>query len=736
MRSAPILLTYTDGRFYEVFISDDVHDFEQASFASARVFQRDIMRADSLLIFEDGTVAREARTWMQSHPDAQPLDPDDEASDDAPPTFVSDDIEIIDVHGPWLSFGHTLDVDVAGRRRHLHQRRHGVIDVRSGARTSLQGLFGADEAARLQAMGRTAFVALTDSVRRSMDERSDAARRTLASFSFDSMSFGLTEVSRIPAIAFLVPGMGEQGEALSLFLPPQTAAVPAWWRTVAQTLAQWNSDSTELSWARAQYRVVARPSDDGDALAIELVDMPRRGAPRHWPIATVPAPAYQLISLDETPLDSLTRNALARAFDQSTVVNGATQTASVPVRSSMHSSLRVVNRRVPFGAENVGTACCRSARRFCRATAKHSPPASSICFFIGSRFSILREVIATCAPYSAKTRATPPVIPVPPPVTKAVLPCKMLSAKVLLIMNLIYQGKGKREKGKGKNNTAFKFFVFCLLLSVFCLLSSCGYSPEDLRQFAPSDTLIWLETNNIEETLNAVTENETFQKITTEKTDFSALDGVQIAVAVTGLKLRKKQITDNQSILNFKPKFAVIAETHAWSWQMNSLVENNLDGFIRKQYGADAKLEKNRKDAGTLYKWTSNDNRQSFAFVEGSLIFFGNNEESIEKCLAAKKGAAENLTKNDLLNSKREATKNSLIFGYVSGDGIKQIADLIGVKQAIETSEEEAPRSFISRILPEIVRGTIKEISWTATKTKIKLKTNFSLKPRRKSRRF
>ncbi|MEO7359634.1 MAG: hypothetical protein ABI120_04850 [Gemmatimonadaceae bacterium] len=366
VRSAPILLTYTDGHFYEVFISDDVHDFEQASFASARVFQRDIMRADSVLIFEDGTVSQEARAWMQRHPDAEPLDPDDDTADEAPPTFVSDDIEIIDVHGPWLTFGHTLDVDVAGRHSHLHQRKHGVIDVRNGARTSLQALFGADEAARLQNRGREAFVELADSVRRSTDERGAAARRTLRSFVFDSMSFGLTEIARTPAIAFLVPGTGEQGEALSLYLPPETAAVPPWWSTVAATLAQWNNDSTELSWTRAPYRVLARPSADGEAIAIELVDKPRSGAPRHWPIATVPAPAYQLIALDETPLDSVTRNALSRAFDQSTVVNGAAQTANVQLRSSQQSSLRVVNRRVPLGVENVGNACCRAARRVCR----------------------------------------------------------------------------------------------------------------------------------------------------------------------------------------------------------------------------------------------------------------------------------------------------------------------------------------------------------------------------------
>ena len=270
-----------------------------------------------------------------------------------------------------------------------------------------------------------------------------------------------------------------------------------------------------------------------------------------------------------------------------------------------------------------------------------------------------------------------------------------------------------------------KFFLSLCFSAAVIFLMSCSPAPTDLRIYAPNDTVVWLETNNVLETLEAITENETFQNITNEKPDLSQLENVQIAVAVTGFETSEKQITDSQSILNFKPKFAVIAETHAWSWQTAALVENNLDEFIKKKYGADVKLEKLSKEAGTLYKWTSGDDRQLFAFVEDSLIFFGNNEESIEKCLAAKSGAAENLSKNGSLNSKRDMAKNALSFGFVSNEGIKQIADLIGVKQAIETSKEEAPRSFIAKILPEIVRGTIKEISWTATRNKSKIEDNF-----------
>lgn len=364
VRSAPILLTHSDGRFYEIFLTDEVHDFADASFATTRAYRRDIMQADSLLIYEEGSVTKEARAWIRNHPRAVPVDPSDDSSDDPPPTMVSDDIEVMDVHGPWLTFGHSLDIDVAGRTSHQHTRQNGVVDVRSGTRGNLQTLFGPAEAARLYDLGIKAFANMRDSVRRSADERSAAARRTLSSFVFDSLSLMLTDVARAPAVSFFIPGTGEEGEALALSLPPLIAAAPDWWKSVAATLPLWNTDSSELSWSRVRYDVIARSVRDGELLAIELVDRSRKGAPRVWPIANVPVPAYQLIPLDESPLDSRTRTALARAFDQSTVLNGTSQQASIPVGGAL--TPRAVSWRAILETKNGGISCCVNTRRVCR----------------------------------------------------------------------------------------------------------------------------------------------------------------------------------------------------------------------------------------------------------------------------------------------------------------------------------------------------------------------------------
>lgn len=275
--------------------------------------------------------------------------------------------------------------------------------------------------------------------------------------------------------------------------------------------------------------------------------------------------------------------------------------------------------------------------------------------------------------------------------------------------------KPQRNRDKHRLKKILSVFI-CVHLWLFFLVS-CQTAPTDSRSLVPGETLVYLETNNLAQTLDALTENETFKKLSAQKTDFSVLENVQIAVAVTGFETSEKQITDGQAILNFKPRFVAVAETHAWNWQVLSLVENNLDAFIKQTYGADLKLEKSNQDGGTFFTWTAKDGRKVFAFVLGSLVYFGNDATAIEKALAVKRGEAESFLQNESLARARSSAENALAFGFISAEGVAQIASLAGVSAAVEASEEAAPRSFIAKVLPQILQKSVREIVWTARKT-------------------
>jgi hypothetical protein len=240
-----------------------------------------------------------------------------------------------------------------------------------------------------------------------------------------------------------------------------------------------------------------------------------------------------------------------------------------------------------------------------------------------------------------------------------------------------------------------------------------------MRLLAPAETLIYLESKDLAKTLSALTENKAWNELAKAKPDFSYLENTQFAVVVTGFEISEKQLTDEQKILNSKPLFVAVADTHRRESTNLSLAENQIGKFARETYGDDAKLEKPEKPGAKWFVWTATDNRKLFVAVDKSVIYLGNDETAIEKCLAVRRGEAENLTKNESLarSLERANDENQIAFGYVSPESVPQIANLAGVFVAMRMSEDEDARGFIARILPQILQKSAREIVWTARKT-------------------
>lgn len=258
----------------------------------------------------------------------------------------------------------------------------------------------------------------------------------------------------------------------------------------------------------------------------------------------------------------------------------------------------------------------------------------------------------------------------------------------------------------------FSFLALCLCVSAVSF--SCSSKPTNLRALVPSDALVYLETNDLGAALQPIIDSKPFGEVAKSKPDLSALRGVQLAVAVTGFETKEEKITEENSIGRIQPHFAAIADTHAWSWQTRNFAENQLGELINNIYGGGVNLDTTPKNGGSYYVWTAEDGRKAYALVDGSLIFFGNDESSIEKCLAVKRGEADSILKNSKLPP---ADPNSLAQGYVSTDGVAQIANIVGIAMASQTGEEEEVKSFIASILPQILRSSVIDVSWVATKT-------------------
>lgn len=275
-----------------------------------------------------------------------------------------------------------------------------------------------------------------------------------------------------------------------------------------------------------------------------------------------------------------------------------------------------------------------------------------------------------------------------------------------------------RQENLIKKMHSYNFFSaplrFCAFALMTFFLLSCSSPPSDLRTFLPAETLVYMETNDLGKTLDALTENKAFSDAAKAKPDFSTLKNMQIAVAVTGFETSETQVTDEQKVGKIKPHFIAVADTHSWNSATLSFAENTLGEFVNETYGGEVSLETADKNGGKYFVWTATDGRKVFAFVEKSLVFFSNDESGIEKVFAVKKGEADSFAKS---GKSFEKAENILANGYVSGEGIAQIANIAGISTAIDATDSEEGRSFIAGVLPQILQKTVKEVYWTATKT-------------------
>ncbi len=246
------------------------------------------------------------------------------------------------------------------------------------------------------------------------------------------------------------------------------------------------------------------------------------------------------------------------------------------------------------------------------------------------------------------------------------------------------------------------------------LLSSCSSKPSDLRTLVPTETLVYLETNDLAAALQPIVDSKPFSSVVTKKPDFSALKGVQVAVAVTGFETSEVAVTDDQAVGKVQPRFVAVADTHAWNYQAVAFAEKKLGSFVTEIYDSEPKLEKSDKHGGKYFTWTSQDGRKAFAVVIDAVIYFGNDESAIDKAVSVRNGQSDSIAKTGKLPPH---VPGNLAIGYVSTDGVAQIAALAGLHFASQASDEEEVQSAVAGILPQLIRGTVTDVSWSTSQT-------------------
>lgn len=311
MRGAPLRLAHYGGRFYEVYAEDDDRSFENALLVGEQLYRRDLITNDSAPVFSDSVIPRLAARYASAHPDEQPLGPNDEEPDDAS-TSATTEVDVLDVYGPFLSYEYRSDIHLPSRSA-SHVTRHGVLDLRTGQNLRLADLFGASAAAQLARTARRSYESARDSVLRARAARGVRGRRAaqaIARLRFDANSFALAAVNGQPAVTFAIPATGESAVD-AVELEPVPATNVSWWSPVAPEVPS-EEDSISDHWTRGRYRVIARYDTTGTVARLAIGD----STGREWNVGTVAGPLRRIDWLDRPAVDSVTRSALTRAFNE------------------------------------------------------------------------------------------------------------------------------------------------------------------------------------------------------------------------------------------------------------------------------------------------------------------------------------------------------------------------------------------------------------------------------------
>ncbi|MEO7082918.1 MAG: hypothetical protein ABI442_18750 [Gemmatimonadaceae bacterium] len=366
VRGVPLVLARYDDHFYEIYAADDDYSFDDALLLGQRLYRRDLSSGDSAVVLADTIVGRIALGYARAHPDERPLAQGEEGEAN-PTTSATAEIDILDVFGPYVSYEFHADVQLPGRPL-WHTSRRGVIDLRSGHESTVADVFGSDAGARLAATGRHSYEAIRDSIERQREALSGDERRAadaLAGRQFDERSFSVENESRLPAVAFAVPGRGDDAAGNLVELEPMNVDSVGWWKSVSRGLAV--SDISGASdvdrWTGKGYSVIARYDTSGEVARVSIADSRKR----EFNIATITGPILRIDWLDDPAIAAADRDALSRAFNQAARYDEATRVASASTSRGTRRQPAAGGSRfshsMPSQSSFVRVAVCQTVRR-------------------------------------------------------------------------------------------------------------------------------------------------------------------------------------------------------------------------------------------------------------------------------------------------------------------------------------------------------------------------------------
>ena len=284
-----------------------------------------------------------------------------------------------------------------------------------------------------------------------------------------------------------------------------------------------------------------------------------------------------------------------------------------------------------------------------------------------------------------------------------------------------------------------------LILIVAILLWWNTPSRVDMANYAPADSLVYVEFNNLEDVANAIQHSEVWQSAATitkskpaapnrfmraaARAGIGPLPAVLFARAQLALVVVGLNTTEETDTLKVRPEVAIIAETHTSKWRTKPAAVEAVKQLANFAYGASMCAERNA-DAEYIECSVAGGERKIVGAVEGTVVVVGNTDNAVRACLDVRRGTRPSIhTDTELLKVRASlASEKALAFGYISPLNSAKIfswaAPLVLMGHAPGDQQLE---QLLAVSAGKILRGA----AWTATPSQegIEDRFLFSLEP-------
>lgn len=216
---------------------------------------------------------------------------------------------------------------------------------------------------------------------------------------------------------------------------------------------------------------------------------------------------------------------------------------------------------------------------------------------------------------------------------------------------------------------------------------------SDMADYAPADTLVYLESNNLLDVADAIASTDAWKELSpllptsgsqppkrwlTRLISWTGIGPTRTVIlsrAQLGTVMLDLGAKEQGETLTIKPEAAILIETHTGELRIRPTVEEALRQFAEKSYHQPT-LKRTSVAGSEFLVWSApTSERQIFATIDGTLVIIGNSERAVKTCLEVRRGQRPSLKNHPEMQQMRRrlAATDTLAFGFISSSNAARL---------------------------------------------------------------